>query len=152
MPSNLYGPGDNFDLTTSHVIPTLIRKAHEAKIANAASFEIWGTGSPLREFLYVDDCADAAILLMQSYDGYDPINIGSGEDLTILELARAVAAAVGFDGEILCDTSKPDGTPRKLLDSSRLLALGWRARVSLADGLQSAYSWYLANSGARSGA
>jgi GDP-L-fucose synthase len=139
MPTNLYGPNDNYDLATSHVLPALIRKAHEARARGDAEYVVWGSGTPRREFLYVDDLADACVHLMQS--GYDGplVNIGTGEDITIRELAETVMKIVGFDGRIVFDASKPDGTPRKLLDVSRLAALGWRARTSLADGIRSAY-------------
>lgn len=143
MPTNLYGPGDNFDLKSSHVVPALMRKAHEAKRADAASFEIWGTGSVRREFLHVDDCADALMMLMQCYSGAEHINVGCGEDVTIKEAAQLVADAVGFTGEITHDLSKPDGTPRKLLDVSRLTALGWRPRIDLPTGLRETYAWFL---------
>lgn len=145
MPTNLYGPGDNFDLNSSHVVPALIRKAHEAKLANAASFQIWGTGSARREFLHVDDCADALVLLMRTYSGYDHVNVGCGADVSIAELGQLVANAVGFNGAITKDTSKPDGTPRKLMDISRLAAMGWSPRIDLPNGLRSAYAWYLQN-------
>ncbi len=145
MPTNLYGPGDNFDLKSSHVVPALMRKAHEAKRAGAKSFEIWGTGSVRREFLHVDDCADALVLLMQRYSSAEHINVGCGEDLTIREAAQLVAEAVGFTGEITHDLSKPDGTPRKLLDVSRLTALGWRPRIDLPTGLRETYMWFLRN-------
>lgn len=145
MPTNLYGPGDNFDLNTSHVAPALIRKAHEAKLAGAESFEIWGSGAARREFLHVDDCADALVLLMKSYNGYEHVNVGCGADVTIAELAQLVADAVGFKGAITRDTSKPDGAPRKLLDVTRLTALGWAPRIDLPAGLADAYRWYLEN-------
>lgn len=145
MPTNLYGPGDNFDLNTSHVAPALIRKAHEAKLAGAESFEIWGSGAARREFLHVDDCADALVLLMKSYNGYEHVNVGCGADVTIAELAQLVADAVGFKGAITKDTSKPDGAPRKLLDVTRLTALGWAPRIDLPAGLADAYRWYLEN-------
>jgi len=143
MPTNLYGPGDNFDLQSSHVVPALIRKAHEAKLAKAASFEIWGTGSARREFLHVDDCADALVVLMRSYDGYEHVNVGCGEDVSIAELAQLVADAVGFTGAITKDASKPDGTPQKLMDISRLIAMGWAPRIDLPAGLRDSYNWYL---------
>lgn len=138
MPTNLYGPGDNFDLSGGHVMPALIRKVHEAKLSSSA-VEIWGTGSPLREFLYVDDCADACVHLMQHYSGDLPINVGSGEELSILDLTRLVMEVIGHYGEIVTDTAKPDGTPRKLLDSSRLKALGWTPKLALRDGIARAY-------------
>lgn len=143
MPTNLYGPGDNFDLSGSHVVPALIRKFHEAKLSGAPAVTVWGTGTPRREFLHVDDLADAALFLMQSYDGEDIVNVGTGEDISIRELAELVREVVGYEGTIEYDTSKPDGTPRKLLDVSRLTALGWRARIGLRDGLKSTYSWFV---------
>jgi GDP-L-fucose synthase len=145
MPTNLYGPGDNFDLQTSHVVPAIMRKAHEAKLASAATFEIWGTGAARREFLHVDDCADALVRLMQRYSDAEHVNVGSGTDVTISELAQAVADAVGFDGTITKDTSKADGTPRKLMDASRMRALGWVPKIALANGLRSTYAWFLQN-------
>jgi GDP-L-fucose synthase len=146
MPTNLYGPGDNFDLTTSHVLPALIRKAHEAKVAGAESLTIWGSGTPRREFLYVDDCAGALVHMMRFYSGTGHLNVGCGEDIAIADLARLVAEAVGFEGPIVTDPSRPDGTPRKLLDVSRLSALGWRARIGLREGVAATYSWYLEHS------
>jgi GDP-L-fucose synthase len=145
MPTNLYGPGDNFDLETSHVIPALIRKFCEATERRAAAVEIWGTGTPRREFLHVDDLASACLFLMDRYDGMEPINVGCGEDVSIAELAGLIAQMVGFRGELIFDRSKPDGTPRKLLDVSRIRELGWRPGISLHDGLRSTVSWYLAN-------
>jgi GDP-L-fucose synthase len=144
MPTNLYGPGDNFDLETSHVLPALIRKAVEAKEAGAASITVWGTGTPRREFLFVDDLADACLFLLQHFDEAGPINVGTGEDVTIRELAELVCEVVGFGGEIVFDESKPDGTPRKLMDVSRLAGLGWRARTSLEDGVVQTVDGYLA--------
>jgi GDP-L-fucose synthase len=142
MPTNLYGPNDNFDLDTSHVVPALLRKAHEAKASGAKSMEIWGTGSPRREFLHVDDCADAIVFLMKSYSGAQHINVGSGEDITIEELARLAMKAVGFEGELLHDLSKPDGTPRKLMSAEKLRGMGWSPRIGLEEGLRGAYqSW-----------
>ena len=143
MPTNLYGPGDNFDLTSSHVVPALIRKFHEAAKSGAREVEIWGTGSPRREFLHVDDLADAALFLMLHYDSEEIINVGTGEDVTIRELAELIGSITGFQGRLAFDESKPDGTPRKLLDVSRLNALGWKARIPLADGIRSTYEWYL---------
>ncbi|WP_130483491.1 GDP-L-fucose synthase [Sphaerotilus mobilis] len=139
MPTNLYGPNDNYDLANSHVLPALLRKAHEARLRGDAEYVVWGTGTPMREFLYVDDLADACVHLMQQ--GYDGplVNIGTGTDVTIRELAETVMEIVGFQGRIVFDTSKPDGTPRKLLDVSRLADLGWRARTSLRDGIRMAY-------------
>lgn len=143
MPTNLYGPGDNFDLNNSHVLPALIRKFHEAKQDCRREVTVWGTGTPRREFLYVDDLAAAAVYLMQHYDEPGILNVGTGEDVTISELAHLVADCVGFAGRLTFDTSKPDGTPRKLLDVSRLHALGWHHATSLAEGLRSTYRWFL---------
>jgi GDP-L-fucose synthase len=143
MPTNLYGPGDNFDLQSSHVAPAMIRKFHEAKIAGAAEVVLWGTGTPRREFLHVDDLADAALFAMLNYDSAQILNAGTGEDLTIAELAETIRSITGFEGQIAWDRSKPDGTPRKLLDVSRLAALGWKARTPLREGLEAAYRWYL---------
>ena len=145
MPTNLYGPGDNFDLETSHVLPAFIRRFHEAKVSGAPSVTVWGTGAPRREFLHVDDLAAACLLLLDTYDSPETINVGCGEDLPIKELAETVAEVVGFTGSIEWDTSKPDGMPRKLLDTSRINALGWAPKISLRDGLASTYEWYLAN-------
>ena len=147
MPTNLYGPGDNFSLENSHVLPALMRKFHEAKTSGAAEVVVWGTGSPRREFLYVDDLADAALFLMRNYSAGELVNVGCGQDLTILELAQTVAEVVGFQGRLRFDTSKPDGTPRKWLDVSRLTALGWKAQVPLRDGLERTYRWYLEHQG-----
>jgi len=145
MPTNLYGPNDNYDLATSHVLPALIRKAFEARERGDAEYTVWGTGTPRREFLYVDDLADACVHLMaQGYDG-PLVNIGTGEDVTIRELAHTVMSVVGFNGRVNFDTSKPDGTPRKLLDVSRLTALGWRATTSLQDGIRNAYAAFQAS-------
>jgi GDP-L-fucose synthase len=144
MPTNLYGPGDNFSLQTSHVLPALIRKAHEAKCAKARALEIWGSGSPRREFLHVDDLADACVFLMKHYSGDEHVNVGCGSDISILELARLVAAITGFEGEIIHDLSKPDGTPQKLLDTSKLSRLGWRASIDLRVGINKTYAWYQA--------
>ena len=143
MPTNLYGPGDNFDLTSSHVIPALLRKAHEAKQVGAGTMTIWGTGTPRREFLHVDDCAAALIFLLKNYSGDSHVNVGSGTDVTIDELARSVMQAVGFDGALTHDTSKPDGTPRKLMSNEKLAAMGWAPRIPLQEGLQSTYQWFL---------
>lgn len=151
MPTNLYGPGDNFDLETSHVVPALIRKFHEAKEAGRKEVVVWGTGNPRREFLHVDDLADAALFLMERYDSEEIINVGVGEDISIRELAGLIAEVVGFEGEIVYDTTKPDGTPRKLLDVSRLFAMGWRPKISLREGLASTYRWFLANVAAKGG-
>lgn len=145
MPTNLYGPGDNFDLSTSHVLPALLRKAHEAKVAGASSITIWGTGTPRREFLHVDDCADACVFLMKTYSDFEHVNVGSGDDVTIMELAQLVCDAVGFDGEIVTDTSKPDGTPRKLMSADKLRAMGWSPRIGLREGVSSAHEWRLAH-------
>ena len=146
MPTNLYGPGDNYDLSGSHVLPALIRKVHEAK-ESGGPVEIWGSGSPLREFLFVDDCADACIHLMQHYSGDMPINVGSGEEISILGLTRLVMDAIGYQGDIVTDPAKPDGTPRKLLDSSRLESLGWSPKVPLREGIALAYAAYLRGEG-----
>lgn len=143
MPTNLYGPGDNFDLKSSHVLPALIRKFHEAKQRGDAEVVVWGTGTPRREFLHVDDLADACLHLFSSYEGAAVVNVGVGDDVSIAELAALVSAVVGFEGRIVYDTSKPDGTPRKLLDVSRLQALGWKAKIGLADGIASTYRWFL---------
>jgi len=143
MPTNLYGPNDNFDLESSHVLPALIRKFHEAKVNNKPYVEVWGTGSPRREFLYVDDLADACVFLMEEYNGNDVINIGTGEDITIKELAELIKKIVDYNGEIKFDTTKPDGTPRKLLDVSKLRKLGWKHKVSLEEGIYRTYKWFV---------
>jgi GDP-L-fucose synthase len=148
MPTNLYGPNDNFDLETSHVLPALIRKFHEAKIKNAPVVEVWGTGNPRREFLYSDDLADAVIYLMNNYEGNQFINIGVGKDISIKELAERVKEIVGFKGDILFNPLKPDGTPRKLVDVTRLNELGWQATISLDEGIKGAYEWFLNNTAA----
>lgn len=145
MPCNLYGPHDNFDLASSHVLAALIRRVHEAKLRQAPAIEIWGSGTPRREFLHVDDCADALVRLAGDYSDERPINIGAGEDITILELLEAVKRVVGYAGTTTHDRSKPDGTPRKLMDSSRIAAFGWRPRIGLEDGLARTYAWYLAH-------
>jgi len=145
MPTNLYGPGDNFDLQNSHVLPALIRKFNEAKLARAGAVTIWGSGTPRREFLHVDDLADAVCFLMTSYDSPEIINVGCGEDITIAELAELVRGIVGFSGAIELDRGKPDGTPRKLLDVTKMTALGWRPKISLADGIRATYRWFLHN-------
>ncbi len=147
MPTNLYGIGDNFSLSGSHVIPALMRKAHEAKVAGQTSMEVWGTGTVRREFLLVDDLADAILFLAENYDEPEPINVGVGNDLTIRELAELVCDVVGFKGALEFDASKPDGTPRKLLDVSRISGLGWHAGTDLKTGLTATYSWFLANQG-----
>lgn len=143
MPTNLYGPGDNFHPENSHVLPALIRRFHEAKVAGASEVIIWGTGAPRREFLYVDDLADALVFLMQKYSDAGHINVGCGEDLTIMELAQLVAKTVDYQGKIQTDSSKPDGTPQKLLDVSKINVLNWRAKTSLKDGLANAYGWFM---------
>jgi len=145
MPTNLYGPNDNFDLETSHVLAALIRKAHEAKMRNEQNLIVWGTGKPRREFLHVDDLVSACLLLMEKYDSPEIINVGYGEDISIRELAELICDVVGFNGELAWDTSKPDGTPRKLLDVSKLGALGWRPAISLKDGIARTYQWFRAN-------
>jgi len=145
MPTNLYGPEDNFDLESSHVMPALIRKFHEAKVANEPTVTVWGSGKPLREFLHVDDCAAACLFLMDQYDDEGIVNIGVGEDITIAELARLVGEVVGYQGDIVYDASKPDGTPRKLVDTSKINGLGWRAGIPLQEGISSTYQWFLDN-------
>lgn len=145
MPTNLYGPGDNFDLTSSHVIPALMRKAHEARQSGQPSMTIWGSGRPLREFLHVDDAADAMVHLLKTYSDNQHMNVGSGVDLPIGDLAELVARVVGFEGEIVRDATKPDGTPRKLMDVSRLFGTGWRPRYTLESGLKQTYEWYKQN-------
>ena len=143
MPTNLYGSGDNFDLETSHVLPALIRKAHEAKIAGADHITIWGTGRPRREFLHADDCADALVFLLKTYSDAEHVNVGSGEDLPIIDLARLVCEVVGFEGAIVTDTSKPDGTPRKLMSGEMLKAMGWAPKIGLREGIAHAYESFL---------
>ncbi|MDP3255181.1 GDP-L-fucose synthase [Bosea sp. (in: a-proteobacteria)] len=145
MPTNLYGPEDNFDLQSSHVMPALLRKAHEAKQRGDKQMTIWGTGTPRREFLHVDDCADGLVHLLKHYSGLEHVNIGSGEDVTIRELTEAVCEVVGFEGDIVNDTSKPDGTPRKLMSASRLRAMGWAPKIGLRDGIAQTYRWFLAH-------
>jgi GDP-L-fucose synthase len=145
MPCNLYGPNDNFDLQTSHVLPALIRKFHEAKESRRSEVVVWGTGTPLREFLHVDDLARGVVFCLDHYDGYEHINCGAGSEISIRDLAETVRRAVEFPGELVFDTSKPDGTPRKLMDSSRVRALGWEPEISLEDGIASSYRWFLAN-------
>jgi len=146
MPCNLYGTGDNFSLENSHVLPALIRKMHEAKLRGDASLRLWGTGTPLREFLHANDLAEACVLLLERYSQAGHINVGSGEELSIRQLADQIAQVVGFTGRLEFDPSMPDGTPRKLMDVSRIRALGWQPRISLTEGIRSAYAWYLANS------
>ena len=143
MPTNLYGPGDNFDLKSSHVLPALIRKAHEAKISGAETITVWGTGTPRREFLHADDCADALVFLLETYSGAEHVNVGSGEDLSILELTELVCRVVGFEGEIVHDLSKPDGTPRKLMSADKLRRMGWAPRIPLEAGIADTYRWFL---------
>jgi GDP-L-fucose synthase len=142
MPTNLYGPQDNFDLETSHVLPAMIRRFHEAREAGMSSVTLWGTGNPRREFLYVDDLAKAVLFLLENYDEPQHVNVGVGEDLTIRELAETVAGVVGYEGKLLWDSSKPDGTPRKLLDVTRINQLGWKAETGLVDGIRSTYEWF----------
>ena len=146
MPCNLYGTGDNFSLENSHVLPALIRKMHEAKLRGDASLRLWGTGTPLREFLHADDLAEACVLLLERYSQAGHINVGSGEELSIRQLADLIAQVVGFTGRFEFNPSMPDGTPRKLMDVSRIRALGWKPRIALTEGIRSAYAWYLANS------
>lgn len=148
MPTNLYGEGDNFDLNSSHVLPALMMKAHNAKSANAESLTLWGTGRPKREFLHADDCADALVFLMKHYSGHEHVNVGSGHEISILDLAKTICEVVGFHGRIDLDTSKPDGTPRKLMSSERLAELGWRAKIDLRDGVARTYRWLLERSDA----
>ena len=143
MPTNLYGPGDNFDLNSSHVLPALIRKAHDAKISHADTITVWGTGTPRREFLHADDCADALVFLLQHYSGDAHVNVGSGTDLSILELTELVCGVVGYSGRIVHDLSKPDGTPRKLMSADRLSAMGWAPRIGLEAGIEETYRWFL---------
>ena len=145
MPTNLYGPNDNFDLETSHVLAALLRKAYEAKKSGARELVVWGTGTPRREFLHVDDCASACLYLLQKYDSPEIINVGCGEDISIRELAELICDVVGFDGELSWDKTKPDGTPRKLLDVSKLRALGWTPTIKLRDGIVQTYNWFLKN-------
>ncbi|XP_021822494.1 putative GDP-L-fucose synthase 2 [Prunus avium] len=145
MPTNLYGPHDNFHPENSHVLPALMRRFHEAKVKGAKEVVVWGSGSPLREFLHVDDLADGVVFLMENYGGLEHVNVGSGKEVTIKELAELVKEVVGFEGELVWDSSKPDGTPRKLMDSSKLAGLGWTPKISLKDGLVDTYKWYLEN-------
>lgn len=148
MPTNLYGPGDNFDLASSHVLPALIRKTHEAKLRGDSEVVIWGSGTPLREFLHVDDCADALVHILKYYSEEEHINVGSGEDLLIIKLAHLVAKVVGFKGKIVNDLTKPDGTPRKLMAADRLRGLGWRPKIPLEHGIRSTYAWFLEHASA----
>ena len=150
MPTNLYGPYDNFDLQSSHVIPALMRKCHEAKISGAASMEVWGSGKVMREFLHVDDCAAGIIYLLKHYSDHEHVNLGTGEDVTITQLVETIQHVVGFDGTLRFDTSKPDGTPRKLLDVSKINQLGWTHTTSLAQGLTDTYQWFLDNQTSKS--
>lgn len=152
MPTNLYGPGDNFDLNNSHVLPALIRKFHEAKVNNIRQVKVWGSGRPRREFLHVKDLADAALFLMQHYSEESIINVGIGEDVTIADLAALVGDVVGYKGDIIYDSNKPDGTPRKLLDVSRINQYGWRARIPLREGISDTYSWYVRQASSAGGA
>ncbi|MFW0899370.1 GDP-L-fucose synthase [Clostridium perfringens] len=145
MPTNLYGPNDNFDLKNSHVLPALIRKFHEAKVQNSEVVEVWGTGNPLREFLYVDDMADACVFLMENYDGEQHVNIGTGVEVSIRELAETVKEVVGFEGELVFNTDMPDGTPRKLTTVDKLNGLGWKHNIELREGIKLAYNWFLEN-------
>lgn len=145
MPANLYGPNDNFNLETSHVLPALIRKFHEAKVNNMSNVEIWGSGRPLREFLYVDDMADACVFLMENYNGAEHVNIGTGDEISIENLARLIKEIVGFKGELLFNAGKPDGTPKKLTDVSKLHGMGWRHKINLEEGIRLTYKWYIAN-------
>ena len=145
MPTNLYGPNDNFDLKSSHVLPALIRKFHEAKVNGSDTVEVWGTGTPLREFIYVDDMADACVFLMENYDGEQHVNIGTGEEVSIRQLAETVKEVVGFEGELVFNTDMPDGTPRKLTTVDKLHGLGWKHKVSLNEGIRLAYEWFLEN-------
>ncbi len=143
MPTNLYGPGDNFDLNSSHVMPALIRKAHEAKVRGDREIVMWGTGQPRREFLHADDCADALVFLLKNYSGHEHVNVGSGEDVTILELTQLVCKVVGFEGEIVHDLTKPDGTPRKLMSADKLRGMGWTPRIGLEEGVAGTYKSFL---------
>ena len=152
MPTNLYGPGDNFDLQNAHVLPALIRRFHAAKVDGASEVVMWGTGTPRREFLHVDDLGDAAVFLMRHYSGDDIVNVGVGEDVTIRDLAEIIRSVVGYAGHITQDLTKPDGTPRKLMDVTRLLAMGWRAQIGLREGIAQTYAWFLDNEGRIRGA
>ncbi|WP_370305293.1 GDP-L-fucose synthase [Sinimarinibacterium flocculans] len=152
MPTNLYGPGDNFDLQNAHVLPALVRRFHAAKVDGASEVVMWGTGTPRREFLHVDDLGDAAVFLMRHYSGDDIVNVGVGEDVTIRDLAEIIRSVVGYAGHITQDLTKPDGTPRKLMDVTRLLAMGWRAQIGLREGIAQTYAWFLDNEGRIRGA
>ena len=143
MPTNLYGPGDNFDPLSSHAVAALVRRTHESKIAHSPTLEVWGSGRPMREFLYIDDCADAMVHIMKHYSDEPPVNVGTGEDMTIRELVDTIAKVIGYRGKLVFDTSKPDGTPRKLLNVSRLNALGWHYSTPLEEGLRHMYEWFL---------
>ena len=145
MPTNLYGPGDNFDLNSSHVLPAMIRKFHEAKL-NGGPVVLWGSGTPKREFLHSDDLADAAVYLMNNFEDAELVNVGVGEDVSIRELAELIARVVGYEGVVEWDSTKPDGTPRKLMDVSRMTSFGWKAKIGLEEGISSVYQWYLAQS------
>ena len=145
MPTNLFGPGDNFDLQSSHVMPAMIRKMHEAKVLEKRYVDMWGTGAARREFLHVDDMADACLFLLEHYDDGEPINVGTGEDLTIRDLAALVKEIVGFEGQLVWDSTKPDGTPRKQLDTRKINSLGWKPSIGLEEGIRSTYAWYLAH-------
>jgi GDP-L-fucose synthase len=148
MPTNLYGPGDNFDLQSSHVLPALMRKVHEARVRGDAAITMWGTGTPRREFLHADDCADALVFLLKSYSGEEHVNVGSGTDVTIHELAALICSVVGYRGRIDRDLTKPDGTPRKLMSADKLRALGWSPSISLEVGVETTYRWFLENAAA----
>ncbi|XP_073278675.1 probable GDP-L-fucose synthase 1 [Primulina huaijiensis] len=145
MPTNLYGPNDNFHPENSHVLPALLRRFHEAKTNNVGEVVVWGSGTPLREFLHVDDLADALVFMMENYSGLEHVNVGSGKEVSIKELAGLIKEVVGYQGKIVWDSSKPDGTPRKLMDSSKLASLGWEPKISLKEGLEDTYRWYLKN-------
>lgn len=145
MPTNLYGPGDNFDLSSSHVLPAIIRKVHTAKITGAKDVVVWGTGTPRREFLHCDDCADALVFMLKNYSDFEHVNVGSGDDVTILELTQMVCDVVGFTGRITNDLTKPDGTPRKLMSADKLRSMGWKPKISLRDGIVQTYNWFLEN-------
>ncbi|WP_422028497.1 GDP-L-fucose synthase [Pyruvatibacter mobilis] len=145
MPTNMYGQNDNFDLATSHVLPALLVKVHQAKMTHKSTIEVWGSGAPLREFMHADDCADALVFLIENYSGESHINVGTGEEVSIRELAETICDVVGFDGDLTFDRTKPDGTPRKLMDSGRLRSMGWSPRIKLREGIEATYRWYLDN-------